>query len=105
MHRPGDFKAGVPRHPNAGRRAGTPNKAKALDVEAKLKSLGIDVIEEMVKLLPQLPVEKQMQSLNNLLPYITPTRRAIEVLPASEEVESATKNEVYDLIGKLAGQK
>lgn len=69
-----------------GRRKGTPNK-KTLCLIKSLENNNIDIINEIAALLPQLGPEKKADVLLNIMSYIFPKRKAIE-LSGSEESSS-----------------
>ena len=54
-----------------GRKVGTPNK-KRVDVADRLENLGIDVIDELAKLLPELAAASKSKVLLTLLAYVAP---------------------------------
>ena len=54
-----------------GRRPGSPNK-KRVDVADRLECLGIDVIDELVKLMPEMDAASKSKVLVTLLAYVAP---------------------------------
>lgn len=61
-----------------GRTKGTPNK-RTLDLQENLAASGIDVIEQLTNLLPELPPQLRANVLLELMQYLYPKRKAIEV--------------------------
>jgi hypothetical protein len=66
---------GVPK--TGGRKKGTPNRSSLLLHEV-LENLNVDVPKMIADALPQLPIEKRVEVLTSLLPYLYPKRKAIE---------------------------
>lgn len=62
----------------SGRKKGTPNK-KTLVLTEILESLDCDVTQKLTELLPQLNPEKQADVLLELMSYLFPKRKALEV--------------------------
>lgn len=71
------FKKGEPRHPNAGRKKGTPHKKSAL-VREILENNGINLVEEILVRLPGLSKDEQVKALTQMLPYVYPKLTAVE---------------------------
>lgn len=69
---------------SGGRKKGTPNKSSANLFES-LEKHKIDIIERLAKILPDLAVEKQADVLLNLMSYIYPKRKAVEMEIAPPE--------------------
>ncbi|MBY0554222.1 hypothetical protein K2P97_06815 [bacterium] len=65
----------------SGRQKGTPNK-KTLILTEILDSLDCDVTQKLTELLPQLQPEKQADVLLELMSYIFPKRKALELTGA-----------------------
>lgn len=65
----------------SGRQKGTPNK-KTLILTEILDSLDCDVTQRLTELLPQLQPEKQADVLLELMSYIFPKRKALELTGA-----------------------
>jgi hypothetical protein len=65
------FKPGQPRPEGAGRKAGVDYSKKKYipNVREQLEKLGIDLIQEIVKLLPELEPKDRFSALMALLPY------------------------------------
>ncbi len=66
-----------------GRKKGTPNR-QSLCLLSVLESNKIDIIAEIANLLPQLGPEKKADVLLNLMSYVFPKRKAIELSSADE---------------------
>ena len=62
-----------------GRVAGTPNK-RTLSLIEKLDSLGIDPVIEIIEHYSTLEAKEKITVMMNLLPYILPKRKPIEVI-------------------------
>lgn len=65
----------------SGRKKGTPNK-KTLVLTDILESLDCDVTQKLTEILPQLQPEKQADVLLELMSYIFPKRKALELTGA-----------------------
>jgi hypothetical protein len=72
------FKPGEPRPEHAGRKAGTPNK-KTNSLFERLESYGVEPIKEIVNLLPELNPKERADVFRDLLAYIYPRRKAVEL--------------------------
>ena len=73
------FKKGDPKPQNAGRKAGTPNKATQ-DLFAICEKHGVNVFESMVILAVQAEEPKEkFQRLETIAKYLYPQRKAVEV--------------------------
>ncbi len=72
------FKAGQAKPSGSGRKKGTPNK-KSDRLEVFLQESEIHIPEMIFKLLPKLSPEKQMDTLIDLMGYVYPKRKAIEI--------------------------
>lgn len=72
---------------NGGRLKGTPNK-KTQQLDEKLEDLGFDVIAELHRLLPSLDSVNRSKVLLNLLDYIYPRRKAIDLTEKSEPLSA-----------------
>ncbi len=66
-----------------GRKAGTPNLRSLMLIDT-LDSLGLDVPSRIAALLPSLDPEKQADVLLELISYIYPKRKALELTGAIE---------------------
>lgn len=72
-----------------GRKAGTPNKPK-YDVAERLEKAGVDAVDEIVKLLPQLDVQSRAKTLLALLQYVAVKPTA----PAEEEANEGPQEKL-----------
>lgn len=93
---------------SGGRQKGTPNK-KSLILSDSLDQLGLDVCSKIAELLPQMAVEKQMDTLIHLLPYLFPKRKSLELnvedISGTERVQSVTEiQEQYDEVLHIVGE-
>lgn len=95
-------RAGGPK--TGGRKKGTPNKA-TLSIERKLAEKGIDVIDEIINLLSQLDPPYKMRIYLNLLEYIYPKRKSIEIsleqqalLQKYEEFKELPKEQILQML-------
>lgn len=70
-----------------GRKKGTPNK-KSLELHSLLSNNGINLIEELKVLLPKLSPEKKADVLLNLMQYLYPKRKSIDLKAEEEKTES-----------------
>lgn len=73
----GKFQPGHAKIKGSGRKRGTPNKNTAILNEA-LDAAGLNIVERLEALLPQLSVEKQADVLVDLLGYLFPKRKATD---------------------------
>lgn len=77
-----------------GRQKGTPNK-KSLDISEKIKKLGCDPFEGMIKIAEEALLSKDLALAGNmykeLAQYIAPKRKAVDI---STDNESAAVREV-----------
>lgn len=85
---PGSLKTG-------GRKRGTPNR-RTFDLSEDLNSVGLNVAQSLANLLPQLPVEKQADILVDLMSFLYPKRKAIEVLESRQEVDNKIELVIVD---------
>jgi hypothetical protein len=76
------FQKGQPRPPTAGRKKGTPNKATLLKVEEVLAQKGINPVEEILALIPDLPPVAQAKTWLELLQYTQAKKREDIVIQA-----------------------
>lgn len=90
--------AGLPK--TGGRKKGTPNRRSEL-LSDNLNELGLDISERITELLPQLSTEKQMNALIQLLPYIFPKRKALELQTPPQPPREPTDEEVQDQVDHL----
>lgn len=84
-----------------GRKKGTPNK-RTLHLFENLNSVGLDVISKLSEILPQLPIEKQADVLLELMPYIYPKRKAIELSTVADDNEIKINMEFFSPDGTLS---
>lgn len=61
-----------------GRKKGTPNK-KTIGLENALANHNIDLVEQIAQVLPQLALDKRADVLLNMMSYLFPKRKAIEL--------------------------
>lgn len=71
------FEPGQEKINNSGRKKGTLNK-NSKHLADVLESIGFNIPEKLVEILPQLTIEKQADVLINLMSYIYPKRKAVE---------------------------
>ena len=64
-----------------GRIKGTPNRS-SLDFQEALQGFVVDIVAELIRLLPQLEVSKRVDILVSLMSYVYPRRKAVEVSSA-----------------------
>ena len=74
----GRFRAGQTRPEGSGRKAGTPNKS-TLAIREKLEVYGIDIVAQLSEILPQLPIEKRAGVLLELMDFVYPKRKSVEI--------------------------
>jgi hypothetical protein len=72
------FRAGHAKPENSGRQKGVPNR-KTLILKEALDQLGHDLPTKITDLLPQLPPDKQMDVYLELMQYVYPRRKAVEL--------------------------
>lgn len=86
---------GLPK--TGGRKSGTPNKKTALLHEA-LEAQGLDVPGRLAKLLPQLEPEKQADVLLELMSYLYPKRKALQINSHQEvQMQGMSRDEVNQI--------
>jgi hypothetical protein len=68
------------KRPNAGRKAGTPNKA-SIERQAKISASGLTPLDYMLKILrdEDKPVEARMDAAKAAAPYVHPRLAAVEL--------------------------
>lgn len=81
-----------------GRKKGIPNK-ESRKLEETLAFLGLDPLEQLIKILPTLPNEKQASALLHLLQFLYPKRKAIDFFPAENTLSDP--KDVQHLAEKL----
>jgi hypothetical protein len=84
------FQAGQGKPLGSGRRKGTVNK-KTLALDEALASHGIDPIAQLAEALPQLSADRRVEALLDLMSYLYPKRKAVEVTG----VEAASEPRVH----------
>lgn len=71
----------MPRPPGlpktGGRKPGTPNKKSKIISEC-LDAAGINLVSSIAEILPQLSVEKRVDVLMGLMPYVYPRKKSLE---------------------------
>lgn len=82
---------------SGGRTKGTPN-SRTLQFVEMLESTGLNLVEEIVALLPKLEPDRRVYALLAMLPYYYPKRANVTVKEFSEDDASALSNE--ELISK-----
>lgn len=75
---------GLPK--TGGRKKGTPNR-KTLCLEQAFRDLQIDIPSQLADLLPKLSPEKRADVLIDLMSFIYPKRKPVEIKPLEEEYE------------------
>lgn len=68
--------AGTPK--TGGRKRGTPNR-RTLNLAHQFEEIGFDVPARLLELLPELPAKDQANILIDLMGYLYPKRKAIEL--------------------------
>jgi hypothetical protein len=74
----GKFETGQPKPKLSGRQKGSPNRRTVLLCEA-LDQLGQDLPSKIFELLPKLSANKQVDVYLELMQYVFPKRKAVEV--------------------------
>jgi hypothetical protein len=72
------FQTGQVKPEGSGRKKGTPNK-KTLDLAEKLRAEGLDPVLELIKLLPLLEPQQKANVLLDLMTYLYPKRKAMDL--------------------------
>lgn len=72
------FQEGHVKPENSGRQKGVPNR-KTLILKDALDQLGHDLPTKISEILPSLSVEKQMEVYLELMQYVFPKRKAVEI--------------------------
>lgn len=85
----GKFQPGQKKPLGSGRKSGSGNKRSTHFIET-LDTVGLNIPERLFEILPQLSIEKQADILLNLMAYLYPKRKAIEVASSSTEDASIT---------------
>jgi hypothetical protein len=84
------FTPGSARPPGAGRKSGTPNKRTNELIEI-LAEYEVEPVKAMLDLLPQLTAKEQVDVFRDLLPYLYPKRKALEI-DGDMRVQAMTPN-------------
>lgn len=98
------FKQGKPK--TGGRKKGTPNKKTLLKVEAYLSQANFHPVEQIIKLIPNLPAEEAVKACFNLLKYIQPEYRPTEGTHSQDEdpeenpLDDLSEAELIKLVAK-----
>ena len=79
--------SGTPK--TGGRKAGTPNK-RSVHLQDALDESGLEPIALLCELTPSLPPREQAGILMNLLPYLYPRHKSIEIATPNEEPKFLT---------------
>ena len=77
-----------------GRKKGTPNK-DSTNLQAALKGHGLDVVGRLTELLSVISPDRQVDVLLNLMPYLYPKRKSIEM---TETLEAKDTKMVIELV-------
>lgn len=72
---------GIAKVPGSGRKKGSVNKRTLLRVDEVLSARGLNPVEEILKLMPDLPPVEQARQWHEILKYVQPIMKAIEVDP------------------------
>ncbi len=99
------FKPGEARHPNAGRKKGTPNKSTQSILEL-CEAMNFSPIEAMLKIASNQVHEKNFEALKEVCTYIYPKRKSLEhsgsldpkLMEAAEQVASLNKEQQIELL-------
>lgn len=87
------FQSGHQKPENSGRKKGIPNR-KTLMLKEALEQLGHDLPTKITELLPQLSSDKQMDVYLELMQYVYPRRKAVELSGTDgQPIEVATRND------------
>jgi hypothetical protein len=81
------FKPGQTKPENSGRRKGSPNR-KTTQLSVTLEALGQDIPTKIAELLPQLSAGRQVDVYLELMQYIYPKRKAMEISRPENEQAS-----------------
>ncbi len=92
------FQKGSPKPAGSGRKKGTPNKKYFPGVEEFLASRGVNPIEEILKLIPTLPVDEKLSAWKTLASYTFAKPSGDDGLPPLDPSVPA----VADLLSYLA---
>jgi hypothetical protein len=78
------FQEGQEKPEGSGRKVGAPNK-KTMQLHAVFEELGLSVPERILELLPKLTPIEQTKVLLELMPYLYPKRKAVEISSFSDD--------------------
>lgn len=109
----GSFKKGVARHPDAGRKTGTPNKRDVQMLES-LERLGCNPFEFLALVITEKLIDKdgtlvpvtldqRMVAAKELCPYLLPKQKALEVSGALTVNVTPAEEAAQQSIEQLAG--
>ncbi len=77
---------GLPK--TGGRQKGVPNKISYnLDLHARCQERGIDVFDLLLEFCGQAPAEMRLNAIKELMKYLYPQRKALEVTGQIESIE------------------
>ena len=82
-----------------GRQKGTPNK-KTADLQSTLINLGFDLLDEIVKTIPDLKPDKKADVLLELMGFLYPRRKAIaytDEISGTEDIEETVEETLVRL--------
>lgn len=88
------------RQKTGGRQKGTPNKI-VLDFQKRLDRHGIDPIERLAKILPELSPEQQANIFLRMLPYLYPTRKAVEINDDPKDPSNALTEQTSQILSVI----
>jgi len=95
------FQPGQAKPLGSGRRKGTPNKNTLTLLEA-LQANGIDPANQLCKLLPKLKPNERAHVLLQLMSFIYPKRKAIDINPVEDNAPIESFN---DLVTRIANER
>lgn len=90
--------SGVSKDKTGGRKVGTPNRRTAALID-KLEGLRFDPLHELIRLLPELTPREKSAVCLQMLPYLYPRRKAVDVAITDVKLQSDDKSE--ELIKKI----
>lgn len=97
------FQKGQPRPPNAGRKKGTKNKKRVPLVTEYLASRGINPINEILKLIPELESDQRFQAWKTLLSHTQPNLKA-EIIPSAPPAVPEQSTPTSQLLSLVKGK-
>lgn len=92
------FQKGKPRPSNAGRKKGSKNKKKVPRISDFLAQEGINPVDEVLRLLPELEPRDQAKLWMDIVSYCQPKPRAIDFDPDDFNLEEFDAIETSDLL-------